>query len=204
MEKVDLKKQLDAYKAKAGKPQIIDVPAMSYIIIDGKGNPNTSADFASAIEALFTVAYTLKFTIKKGQPGIDYSVMPLEATWWADDMTDFLTGNKDNWLWSAMIMQPDFVTASLYEEAVKTAKGKKNLPALAKMRFETIIEGKCAQVLYVGPYDMETETIRNLHLFAHNEGYQLHGKHREIYLNDSRKTAPEKLKTIIRQPVIGK
>lgn len=204
MEKIDFKKQLSYYSAKAGKPQIVEVPTMNYLIVDGKGDPNTSTAFTEAIEALYKVSYTLKFMIKKSAKGINYGVMPLEALWWADDMNDYLLGNKDKWLWSAIIMQPEYVTEALYKEALAIAADKKDLPALSKMRFEPITEGLCAQVMYVGPYDQETETISQLHTFAKEQGYGLNSKHHEIYMNDMRKTAPEKLKTIIRQPIIKK
>lgn len=177
---------------------------MNYLVIDGKGNPNSSPLFTEAIEALYKVAYTLKFMIKKGPEQTDYGVLPLEALWWSDDMDDFLLGNKDNWQWSAMIMQPPVVTEQHYKAALAIAADKKALPGLSKMRFEEIHEGQCVQVLYVGPYDSETETIKSLHTFANTEGLALCGKHHEIYLNDMRKTAPEKLKTIIRQPVTKK
>ncbi len=170
-------------------------------MIDGKGDPNTSKDFQDAIETLYSVAYTLKFMVKKGEIGIDYGVMPLEALWWADDMNDFSAGKKDNWYWTAMILQPDLITNDLYKEAKKMAASRKELVAIDKLRFEQFKEGTCAQVLYVGPYNNETETIISLHKFVKEQGYQLSGKHHEIYLNDARRTAPEKLKTIIRQAI---
>jgi hypothetical protein len=201
MKKIDFKKELPAYKPKVAKPQIIAVPPANFLMIDGKGDPNTSLEFKNAIETLYSVAYTLKFMIKKGSMGIDYGVAPLEALWWAEDMNDFLYAKKDKWQWTAMILQPDFITTSLYNEAVTNAGQKKDLPALSKLRLEQFNEGTCAQVLYIGPYADEGPTIQNLHQFAKTNGYNLCDKHHEIYLSDQRKTAPEKLKTIIRQPV---
>lgn len=201
MEKIDFKKKLSFYKGKVGKPEMVSIPTMNYLQINGIGDPNISKDFRQAIEALYSVAYTLKFMVKKGALGIDYGVPPLEGLWWADDMNDFLSANKENWKWTAMIMQPEFITDALYREGVKAAAGKKVLPALSKMRLEKFDEGLCVQVLYIGPYSAEGPTIQSLHDFAKDNGCQLRGKHHEIYLNDQRRTAPEKLKTIIRQPV---
>ena len=202
MQKIDLKKEFPSYKAKLGKPEIISVPPANYLMIDGKGNPNSSVQFKNAIEALYSVAYTLKFMVKKGSMGIDYGVAPLEGLWWADDMNDFIYAKKDNWLWTAMILQPNFITSSLYMDALNKAKQKKDLPELPHLRLQQFNEGLCVQVRYIGPYADEGPCIQNLHQFATGNGYALHGKHHEIYLSDQRKTAPEKLKTIIRQPII--
>jgi len=201
MGKIDFKKALPGYKARVGKPELLTIPAMNYLQIDGMGDPNHSIEFQQAIEALYTVAYTLKFMIKK-QSGTDYGVAPLEGLWWADDMNDFLFSRKENWKWTAMIMQPKYVTYTLYKDAIKTAAGKKDLPSFNKMRLEIMDEGLCVQVLYTGPYADEGPTIQSLHKFAKDNAFHLCGKHHEIYLNDQRKTAPDKLKTIIRQPVI--
>lgn len=199
-EKIDYKKSLPLYKP--GKnPEFVDVPAMNYIQVDGKGDPNTSTDFQDAIEALYSVSYTLKFMIKKGGTGVDYGVLPLEGLWWAKDMNDFITGNKDKWSWTLMVMQPEFVTVAMYEDAKKMAADRKDLPALPKLRFAKFTEGKCAQVMYTGPYNKEQDIIMALHEFIKSNGYKLTGYHHEIYMNDMRRTAPEKLKTIIRQPV---
>ena len=203
MGKIDFKKEIPGYKSKEGKPELLTIPAMNYLKIDGYGDPNHSIEFQQAIEALYTVAYTLKFMIKK-QSVTDYGVAPLEGLWWADDMNDFLFSRKENWKWTAMIMQPEYVTDTLYKDAIKAAAGKKELPALKKMRLESLDEGLCVQVLYTGPYADEGPTIQSLHQFAKDNGCLLTGKHHEIYLNDQRKTAPEKLKTIIRQPVVVK
>jgi hypothetical protein len=201
MEKLDLKKSLPGYKAAKGKPTILTIPAMNFIQLSGKGDPNTSTAFPQAIEALFSVAYTLKFMVKKGATGTDYGVMPLEGLWWAPDMNDFITGKKDNWLWTAMIMQPEFITKELFEEAKAKAAAKKQQPALKNVEFISFEEGECAQVLHIGPYSTEAATIAMLHEYIDKQGYRLTGKHHEIYLSDFRKTAPEKLKTIVRQPI---
>jgi hypothetical protein len=201
MTKIDLKKQLkELYTASAKKINIVNVPSINILAIDGKGNPNTSKEFTYAIEALYPIAYTIKFDIKKNS-GIDYGVMPLEGLWWCDNMELFSVENKDDWKWTLQIMQPEFVTNNHFEKALIQVEAKKNLPGLTKVRFENFNEGLAAQLLYIGPYADEGPTIKLLHNFIEENGYKLTGKHREIYLSDARKTAPEKLKTIIRQPI---
>ncbi|MBA7650222.1 hypothetical protein ES703_58024 [subsurface metagenome] len=202
MEKIDFKKKLKAfYSASAEEPVIVDVPVMNYLMIDGMGDPNKAQEYQEAMEALFSVAYALKFMIKKGELAIDYGVLPLEGLWWADDMSDFIKGNKDKWKWTMMIMQPEYVTVELFNRAIEDVKKKKNPAALYIMRFESFTDGLSAQIMHIGPYDTEGPTIEKLHHFIHEKGYKLRGKHREIYLSDVRKAAPEKLKTIIRQPL---
>ena len=203
MEKLDFKKSLGfLYKASAIKPDIVTVPKLNYLMVDGHGDPNNSKLFQDAIEVLFSMAYTIKFMIKKGLQQIDFGVMPLEALWWMDDMKEFSMENKSKWKWTIMIMQPDFVTNAIFEQAKELVAKKKNPVLLKDVRLESMEEGLCAQILYIGPYDKETSTIIKLHEFIKENGYNLHGKHREIYMNDMRRTAPEKLKTIIRQPMM--
>lgn len=204
MQKIDFKKDLKhLYGPKAKDVAVVDVPAMNFLMIDGEGDPNTAPAFAEAIEALYGVSYTLKFTVKKGDMAIDYGVMPLEALWWGDDPKVFTDGRKDEWKWTVMIMQPEFITAAMVDEAMDAVEKKKSPPALRKLRFESFAEGPSAQILYVGPYDAEGPTIARLHDFIESEGGQKRGHHHEIYLNDARRTAPEKLKTVIRQPFDG-
>ena len=201
MEKIDLKKQLKhLYKPSAKKMEIVDVPPMNFLMIDGEGDPNTSQEYREAIEALFGMSYTIKFTLKKSDR-TDYGVMPLEGLWWTDDMTKFTPDDKSNWKWTAMIMQPGFVTVDDVEKAMEEVAGKKNPPALPKVRFEKFEEGISAQVMHTGPYAEEAPTIKKLHEFIKEQGYELRGKHHEIYLSDPRKCKPESLKTVIRQPV---
>ncbi len=202
MKKIDFKKEyVSLYKASAGKPALIDVPPLSYLMIDGTGDPNHSQQFQDAIEALYTLSYTIKFMFKKGPQQIDYGVMPLEGLWWTDDINNFSMKDKGAWKWTLMIMQPDFVTNAIILDAKELASKKKDPALLKKVRLEKMHEGLSAQVLYVGPYDQEPPTIEQLHAFIIGKGYKLRGRHREIYLNDMRRTAPAKLKTIIRQPV---
>ncbi|CAJ35952.1 GyrI-like domain-containing protein [Methanocella arvoryzae] len=151
------------------------------------------------METLFPLAYTLKFMIKKRQ-GIDYAVMPLEGLWWADDMEHFYE-NKDAWKWTSMMMQPEFVTEALFAEAVAEVRKKKAPAAIDKVRLEKYAEGMCAQIMHIGPYSEEGPTVAKLHAFIDESGYEKTGKHHEIYLSDPRRAAPEKMKTVIRQPV---
>ena len=167
-------------------------------MIDGAGDPNTSQEFQEAVEALFSISYTLKFMVKKGVLGIDYGVLPLEGLWWTDDISQFNIENKDNWKWTLMIMQPEYATRELFHEAVEQVKRKKNLPALPKVRFEAFSEGKAAQIMHIGPFSEEGLTVEKVHNFIKESGFNLAGKHHEIYLSDIRKAAPEKWKTIIR------
>ena len=202
MAKLDLKKEFKhLYKPSAREVSVVDVAEMKFLMIDGVGDPNTAPEYQEAMEALYAVSYTLKFKIKKGEAAVDYVVMPLEGLWWTEDMSEFSTIDKDAWEWTAMIVQPDFVTRELVDEVVQEVREKKNPAALSKVRFESYHEGLSVQILHIGPYSEEGPTIEKLHAFAESNGYQLRGKHHEIYLSDPRRTAPEKWKTVIRQPV---
>jgi hypothetical protein len=179
---------------------MVEVPPLTFLMAHGEGDPNTVVSFKEAVGALFTLAYTLKFHVKKGDLAIDYGVMPLEGLWWVDGGRPFHTSDKNSWKWTAMILQPDFITPNLVEEARAQAIKKKGLPGLSKIEVATIHEGRSAQVLYTGPYSAEGPTIEVLLRFIDERGGRPRGKHHEIYLNDPTRTAPEKLKTIIRQP----
>ena len=201
MDKVDYKKELKhLYKPSPLKIEFRDIPKMNFLMIDGTGDPNTSLAYKEAIEALFTLSYTLKFIIKKGEQEIDYGVMPLEGLWWVDDKSKFDPNKKEDWKWTALIMQPAVVTGELVTRAIEEVRKKKNPKALSKIRFETFTEGKAAQTLHIGPFSKEGPTIKKVHDFIIDNGYKLSGKHHEIYLSDIRRAAPEKWKTIIRQP----
>ena len=203
MVKVDLVKELKGlYHAPAKRIVLVDVPEMNFLMVDGEGDPNIAKRFQDAVEALYSLSYALKFIIKKGRIGIDYKVMPLEGLWWMDDMSEFSMDNKECWKWTLMMMQPDLVTAQLYDEAWEQVKKKKNFSILPDVRFVSYQEGLALQTMHIGPYSEEPATIETVHQFARESGYTLSGKHHEIYLNDPRKSAPEKLKTIIRQPVV--
>jgi hypothetical protein len=201
MTKVDLKKDLKhLYRPSAKAVAVVDVPRMNFLMIDGQGNPNTSGLYAAAVEALYAVAYALKFAVKKGASGLDFAVMPLEGLWWADDMRQLSVENKDAWLWTMMIMQPEFVTVELFAGSLREVEKKKGLPALSKLRFEPYDEGQAVQIMHLGAYADEGPTVARLHAFVREQGWRLSGKHHEIYLKDPRKSAPGKLETVVRQP----
>lgn len=201
MEKIDFKREMKVFYRPPRKPVIVDVPPLQFVMINGTGYPGTSQEYQDAMQTLFPVAYTLRFAIKKA--GIlDYKVMPLEGLWWAEDMDVFTIDDRpEEWLWTSMIMQPSQVTKDLFTEAVQTVREKKNPVALSKIRLETYREGLSVQVMHTGPFSEEGPVIENMHQFAFDQGYELRGKHHEIYLSDFTRTAPEKLKTVIRQPI---
>jgi hypothetical protein len=200
MKKIDLKKELKRfYQPSAKEVALVEVPAMNFLMVDGQGDPNTSPSYQAAVEALFSVAYAIKFKVKKTL-AIDYGVLPLEGLWWADDMAAFAAGDKAKWKWTMLIMQPEFISAALVRDTIAEVKKKKDLPALAKLRFKPFAEGKCAQILHVGPFTSEGPTVARVHAFIDSVGKRS-GKHHEIYLSDIRKADPAKWKTIIRQPL---
>lgn len=201
MAKIDLKKEERRFYNSSKKDfEVVDVPPMTFLMIDGEGDPNTSQAYREALEALYPVAYAAKF-ISKRDLGTDYVVMPLEGLWWAENLADFSLGRKDTWLWTVMIRQPDHLTETIIRRAMEEAAKKKKPAALPNMRFETYHEGLAMQIMYIGPYSDEAPTIAQMHEHIEANGYLLGGKHHEIYLSDPRRTAPEKLKTIIRQPI---
>ena len=200
MTSLDLRQDLAALYKVGRTPVLVDVPELTYLMVDGRGDPNSSVDYQHAIEALFTLSWTMRFALKRA--GIlDYKVMPLEGLWWTPDMADFSTSAKSAWHWTALIVQPDVVGAEHLDAARASAREKKDLPALDAVRLERWTEGRSAQVLNIGPYAEEAPTIAGLHAFIEGQGLELRGKHHEIYLGDPRRSAPEKLRTIIRQPV---
>ena len=200
MDKLDLKKlHKDIYAPSAKKVSWLDLGPMTYLMIDGEGAPE-SAEYQRVVQALYAVSYTLKFQIKKSG-GQDYAVMPLEGLWWADDMTHFTTDpNKDKWKWTMMIRQPDFITQADIDLALEAVAKKKDPPNVDGLRFENLTEGKVCQILHVGPFSNEGPTIERLHKEIEAAGKSLSGKHHEIYLTDIRRAAPEKWRTILRQP----
>jgi hypothetical protein len=200
MRTITLRKTLKPfYTASAVKPAVIDVPAMNVIMVDGTGDPN-SAVFQEAAGTLYSVAYTLKFSYKKGR-AIDYPVLPLEGLWSAEEVADFLEEKRDKWKWTLFIALPDLVTKSDVRETVAAVRKKAKFPGFPAVRFEKFVEGKAAHILHVGPYSTEGATVERLHRFVEEQGLRLRGRHHEIYLGDPRRSAPEKLKTIIRHPV---
>ncbi|QDP94704.1 hypothetical protein FOE78_01145 [Microlunatus elymi] len=200
--KIDFKKTLDCYRARQGQFRIVEVPPLQYLMIDGHGDPNTSAAYAGAIATLFPVAYAVKFASRTGL-GRDYVVPPLEALWWADDLSVFTSArDKSRWSWTAMIMVPDWIDAELYEAAVATAARKGSAPRLTELRLASLGEGTAVQTLHIGSYDDEAEVLADLHdRFIPSAGLRMTGRHHEIYLSDARRVEPSKLRTILRQPV---
>ncbi|HNW91871.1 MAG TPA: GyrI-like domain-containing protein [bacterium] len=201
MDKLDYKRQYrQLYQAPAGSVTLVEVPAMNFLMIDGKGDPNSAPAYAAALGALYAVAYTIRFMIKRGPEAIDFGVMPLEGLWWADDMAAFATADKSAWQWTMMIMQPPCVTRSHFTAARAAAAQKKQDPAIALVRWEQFAEGRCAQIMHRGPFSEEGPTIERVHQYIDACGRR-RGKHHEIYLSDIRKAALANLKTIIRQPL---
>ncbi len=200
MSKTDFKKVLAAlYAAPAGRFVEIDAPPLCFVKIDGEGDPNTTPAYKQAIEWLYPVSYALKFAAKG--VGKDYVVPPLEGLWWADDPADFVARRKDRWRWTMMIMAPDYIEPSFFEAAAETTR-KKLGDAPPSLRLESLSEGRALQTLHIGSYDDEGPTLARLHdEIMPAKDLTFAGPHHEIYLSDPRKTAPAKLKTILRQPV---
>lgn len=202
MSKVDLKKELKhLYQPSPKKVVLVDVPRMNFLMTDGRGDPHTSRQFQEAVEALYGVSYGIKFGLKQQGTDPDYTVMPLEGLWWMADGRDFDMDARDEWIWTLMIMQPDHVTQDVVNLILAQQREKKNSPSLERMRFEPFEEGLSAQIMHLGPYADEGPTIQKIHNFAKEQGHELRGTHHEIYLGDPRRTKPERLKTVLRQPV---
>ena len=200
--KIDFKKTLGGYRAKHGEFRIVDVPEMHYLMVDGHGDPNSSPAFAEALEALYPVAYKLKFASKL-ELDRDYVVPPLEGLWWARDMDSFtVSRDKSRWDWTMMLMVPDWIEQDLFEAAFGKV-GAKNPPVrLGDIRLGALAEGLCVQTLHVGSFDDEGPVLERMHHeFIPRQKFRLEGKHHEIYLSDVRRSAPEKQRTILRQPV---
>jgi hypothetical protein len=204
---IDFKKeQKELYQPKT-TPSIVDVPEMVFIAVDGKGDPNTSEEYANAVEVLYGLSYGIKMSNKSI---LEYVVPPLEGLWDVDDDT-FKGGgatiiDKSKFEWISLIRQPNFVTDEVFEIAkAALAKKKPNLNT-SKANLIRITEGLCVQVMHIGSYDEEPATIATMDKYAIDNGYAIDisgtRRHHEIYLSDPRKTAPEKLKTVIRHPIM--
>ncbi len=202
MDKIDFRKALQhLYNPSSREFSLVEVPEMQFLMVDGHGDPNTEPAYQETVEALYAVAYKLKFTSKQ-QVERDYTVPPLEGLWWADDMETFISRDKSAWDWTMMIMQPEWITPEMFSQAVAEVQKSKALPTLSKMQLGRYAEGLVVQILHIGSYDAEAPTLARLHReFIPQNGYVEAGKHHEIYLSDPRKVAPEKLKTVLRQPV---
>ena len=205
MSPFDLVKTLKPlYSPSARTPVIVEVPELAFLMLDGRGDPNSAEEYQAALQALYGVAYTLKFTLKKATPERDFKVAPLEGLWWtggAPPSLDALQDERDAWNWTMMIAVPDDVTAAEVAAAADAAAERRPLPKAKLVRLERFAEGQAAQVMHVGPYAEEAPTIARLHEFVAEQGYELCGRHHEIYLGDPRRTAPERLKTVLRHPV---
>lgn len=205
MAKKDLSKEMQKlYFPSDKEPVIVKVPKMRFLMVDGQGNPNESKEFQEAIGALYSIAFTAKFTLKKKAKEKDFGVMPLEALWWVEGEKSFLKAAGCEWRWRAMIMVPKQVTQKVVRDAFEQLrkKGKdKERPGLKRLRLEEFAEGPSAQIMHIGPYSAERPTIEKLHKFIEDSGHMVAGRHHEIYLGDPRRTKPEKLKTVIRQPM---
>jgi hypothetical protein len=210
MDKIDFKKTDRAcYSGKPGRIDLVEVPDWPFLMIDGSGDPNTAPAYGERVAALYVLSYALKFQ-SKADHGRDYAVGPLEGLWWADDMTDFITGRRDRWTWTMMIRQPDWLSPDEVEVARARAIAKQarqkdaraSAADLSTIRFARYAEGLSVQVLHLGPYSTEGPVIARMHdVFMPENGLAPSGHHHEIYLSDPRKVAADKLKTIIRQPV---
>ncbi len=200
MEKRDFRKEFkQLYNPSAKQVSAVVIPPMNFLMVDGAGDPNNSQSFAEATEALYSLSYTLKFASKAA--GVDYSVMPLEGLWWVEGNNFDLLSDRSLWRWTLMVMQPDPITREMVTDAVAEVRRKKNPPALDRVRFEVYDEGLVAQLLHIGPYSAEMPNVERVHNYIIEQGNVLVGKHHEIYLGDPSRTAPEKLKTILRQPM---
>jgi len=200
MAKRDFKKDLKhLYGPSTKKFSVVDVPPMNFLMIDAEGNPNNNPAYQEGMEALYGMAYTIKFALKP--QGVEFVVPPPEGLWWMENMSEFSLETKDRWQWTMMIMQPDEVTQEIVDAAQEELARKKNPPALSKLRYERYHEDLSVQIMYLGAYADEGPTIARMHEFIRENGYDFNGKHHEIYLGDPRRTAAEKLKTVIRQPV---
>jgi hypothetical protein len=210
MKKIDYKKDFKQLYSPPREPVIVTVPKMKYLMVTGAGSPESKkhhVPFQQAIQALYGIAYTIKFTLKFSKKGPEYTIPPLDGLWWMKGKNDFDLKRPADWRWQLMIAQPDHITVQHIKDAINTiterAKKKKEIPStfLKKIKLITWNEGLCVQIMHIGPYDKEKPNIDKIHVFAKAEGYKLHGLHHEIYIGDPRKMQPSKLKTVIRQPI---
>ncbi len=208
MQKLDLRKELKhLYAPSAKNVEVVQVPRFQFAMVDGEIEPGClpgdSPAFQEAVEALYGISYTLKFMSKlRKEDPIDYSVTALEGLWWVET-GEFDITHQEGWKWTVLMMQPAHITVEMYQDALRQLRQKKGeRPGSSQLRLEEWEEGLCMQIMHVGPYAEEPATIARMHAFAHENGYRLHGKHHEIYLGDPRRTSPEKLKTVLRQPIV--
>ena len=200
--KVDLKEDYKPiFSASTKEVTFVGIPAFNFLKIDGAGDPNTPA-YQEAVKALYSITYAIKFANKSNEDTFDFTVPPLEGLWWCDDMKQFSVDKKDEWFWTLMVLQPDFISKAVFEQGMIQYSNKKKLSVLPAIRLEMLSEGKAVQSLHIGPYSTEGPLIASIHQYIKAKGCVLHGRHHEIYLNNPGKTAPEKMKTLIRQPFL--
>jgi hypothetical protein len=203
MTNLDMKKTLKhLYTPSAKEVNVVTVPPLNYLMIDGEGNPNTSPIYPQTVSALYSLSYALR-AISKAANRV-FTVMPLEGLWafkgMQEEPFDITEADKDRFIWTMMILQPPHITATMFNEALANVRKKDTSERLNTVRFECYDEGEVVQILHLGPYSTEAPTVARLHDTIADNGWQLRGKHHEIYLSDPRKVAPEKMKTVIRQP----
>lgn len=184
-------------------PARLTVPPVQYLMVDGAGDPRTAPAYTDAVGTLYAVSYALRFAVKAAG-GAPWTVLPLEGLWWAPDMAEFSMDRREDWLWTMLIAQPAIVTQALVADAVATAARTGKAPSASGIRLETLDEGDAVQVMHHGPYADEAPTIAALHAWIADAGLALTGKHHEVYLSDPRKVAPERMRTILRQPVTAR
>jgi len=199
--KRDFKKLHKDLYAPPTDPVLVEAPEMNFIMVDGAGDPEIDPWYEQCLKALYAIAYSIKFVVKERSADLDFVVPPLEGLWWAEDMVAFAESDRAAWQWTMMIMMPEPVDRDIFLQGHKKACEKKCLVAADEMRFEEYAEGLSAQIMHIGPYAEEAPTIERLHAFIAEQGHERRGKHHEIYLSDPRRTKPEKLKTVLRQPV---
>lgn len=201
-DKIDLKKALDGYRAKPSQFQLVDLPPRRYLMVDGSGDPNTSRSYAAALEALYPVAYALKFESKR-ELGRDYVVPPLEGLWWADDMSTFTSArDKSMWSWTMMLLIPEWVPDAAAGDVIERVRTERAPARIDDVRSSVLAEGLCVQALHRGSFDGEGPVLARMHEeFIPQNGLRMTGRHHEVYLSDPRRTAPDRLRTILRQPV---
>jgi len=199
--KIDLYKQHKAEYAATRKPALVRIGKAQYLSIEGQGAPGSEL-FTASIGALYGVAFTVKMT-RKFSGRQDYAVCKLEAQWWCDGRQDFTAAPQRDWQWMMLIRTPDFIIQKDVESAVAVLLKRGKEKDVERVRLESLSEGNCVQMLHVGPYDKEHETIGLMKTFAASKGLSFQGRHHEIYLSDPRRVAPAKLKTILRMPVIS-
>jgi hypothetical protein len=202
--KIDYRRELGDLYAGRERPAIVDVPSIRFLMIDGHGDPNGSANFNDAVEAVYAVAYALKFRMRSMPHGVDAAIMPLEGLWWIPDARVWDFGDKSDWDWTLMMAEPDLVTPALLADAIQTVRDRRKPAAIDRVRLESLEEGRAAQILHRGPFSAERPTLERLYDFIRVNGFMPVGKHHEIYLTDPQRTAPDRLRTIIRQPVAAR